>query len=90
MLTRYRVVEGFPSLCAHVVGLQLPLGKLSKATILQGFSVLKVLSEVLDHPGGPESTTRGGFQNACEQLSGDYYSCVIYSDSLGSRLNLNL
>ncbi|KIO19815.1 hypothetical protein M407DRAFT_222126 [Tulasnella calospora MUT 4182] len=58
---------------------KLPLGKLSKATILQGFSVLKVLSEVLDHPGGPDSINRGGFQSACEQLSGDYYSIIPHA-----------
>lgn len=58
---------------------KLPLGKLSKATILQGFSVLKVLSEVLDQPGGPASTSRGGLNNACEQLSGDYYSIIPHA-----------
>ncbi|KAG8941272.1 hypothetical protein FRC04_004634 [Tulasnella sp. 424] len=58
---------------------QLPLGKLSKATILQGFSVLKVLSEVLEQPGGPASTSRGGLNNACEQLSGDYYSIIPHA-----------
>ncbi|KAG8930718.1 hypothetical protein FRC01_002368 [Tulasnella sp. 417] len=58
---------------------KLPLGKLSKATILQGFTVLKTLSEVLDHPNGPDSTNRGGFQSACEQLSGDYYSIIPHA-----------
>lgn len=53
---------------------KLPLGKLAKSTILQGFSVLKTLSEVINDPNGTTAGELGGWANACEKLSGDYYS----------------
>ncbi|KAG8985984.1 hypothetical protein FRB90_004320 [Tulasnella sp. 427] len=33
----------------------------------------------MDNPGGAECTSRGGFQTACEQLSGDYYSIIPHA-----------
>ncbi|KAK0464174.1 PARP-domain-containing protein [Armillaria novae-zelandiae] len=48
---------------------KLPLGKLSKATILSGFNALKTLSEVLDDPSCDARA-------AIEQLTGAYYSII--------------
>ncbi|KAK0506495.1 poly polymerase catalytic domain-containing protein [Armillaria luteobubalina] len=56
---------------------KLPLGKLSKATILSGFNALKTLSEVLDDPGCDAVEQNGGNQRAAiEQLTGAYYSII--------------
>ncbi|KAI0063109.1 PARP-domain-containing protein [Artomyces pyxidatus] len=55
---------------------KLPLGKLAKAAILNGFSALKTLSEVLEHPDSAEVTQRGGFVRACEDLTSNYYSII--------------
>ncbi len=58
---------------------KLPLGKLSKATILSGFNALKTLSEVLDDPSCDAVKQNGGSQRAAiEQLTGAYYSCVTW------------
>ncbi|KAK0473548.1 poly polymerase catalytic domain-containing protein [Armillaria luteobubalina] len=56
---------------------KLPLGKLSKATILSGFNALKTLSEVLDDPRCDAVEQNGGNQRAAiEQLTGAYYSII--------------
>ena len=53
---------------------KLPLGKLAKSTILNGFAALKVLSEVIGQPDGTVSKSHGGFRKAVEDLTGRYYS----------------
>lgn len=58
---------------------KLPLGKLAKSTILSGFSALKKLAEVLDKQNGDLANSLGGFQHACEQLSGEYYSIIPHA-----------
>ncbi|KAG8849074.1 hypothetical protein FRB91_010272 [Serendipita sp. 411] len=58
---------------------KLPLGNLSKNTILRGFAALKDLSDVIDAPNGPASTSRGGFRNACDVLSAQYYSIIPHA-----------
>ncbi|KAI1785714.1 PARP-domain-containing protein [Ganoderma leucocontextum] len=55
---------------------KLPLGKLAKSTILNGFSALKALSEVISQPDGPVSTQNGGFRQAVEHLTNRYYSII--------------
>jgi len=55
---------------------KLPLGKLAKSTILNGFAALKTLAEVLDKPDGDKAKELGGLRPACEQLSGVYYSII--------------
>ncbi|SJL05268.1 related to poly polymerase [Armillaria ostoyae] len=56
---------------------KLPLGRLSKATILSGFNALKTLSEVLDDPSCDAVKQNGGSQRAAiEQLTGAYYSII--------------
>ncbi|THH21021.1 hypothetical protein EW146_g480 [Bondarzewia mesenterica] len=55
---------------------KLPLGKLAKSTILNGFAALKVLSEVIADPTGNTATSLGGFAQACQELTGRYYSIV--------------
>ena len=53
---------------------KLPLGKLSKNTILQGFSALKQLADVIKDPNGEVAKANGGQRAAIEHLSGVYYS----------------
>ncbi|KAI5120236.1 hypothetical protein M0805_000050 [Coniferiporia weirii] len=53
---------------------KLPLGKLSKATILKGFAALKSLSEVVENAN--KTTQYGAYDNACSELSGQYYSII--------------
>ncbi|KAG8894028.1 hypothetical protein FRB99_001559, partial [Tulasnella sp. 403] len=65
-----------PAECTAPPEVQLPLGKLSKATILQGFTVLKTLSEVINNPQGDVARQNGGFATACQTLSGSYYSVI--------------
>ncbi|KAJ7171802.1 poly polymerase catalytic domain-containing protein [Mycena crocata] len=55
---------------------KLPLGKLAKSTILQGFAALKVLSEVIENPNGETAKSYGNYHQACEQLSSSYYSVI--------------
>ncbi|KAI0353197.1 PARP-domain-containing protein [Trametes cingulata] len=55
---------------------KLPLGKLAKSTILAGFSALKTLSEVIAQPDGDTARSFGGFRNAAEELTGQYYSII--------------
>ncbi|KAJ3905195.1 PARP-domain-containing protein [Lentinula edodes] len=55
---------------------KLPLGKLSKATILKGFAALKALSEVIDNPNSEEAKRWGGQQAGCAELTNRYYSII--------------
>ncbi|VDC02029.1 unnamed protein product [Peniophora sp. CBMAI 1063] len=55
---------------------KLPLGKMSKSTILNGFSALKLLSEVINDPSGAVAQQHGGFATACTELTNNYYSVI--------------
>ncbi|KAJ4485480.1 PARP-domain-containing protein [Lentinula aciculospora] len=55
---------------------KLPLGKLSKATILKGFAALKALSEVIDNHNSEEAKKWGGQQAGCAELTNRYYSII--------------
>ncbi|KAJ3481381.1 hypothetical protein NLI96_g7694 [Meripilus lineatus] len=55
---------------------KLPLGKLAKSTILNGFAALKLLSEVIQDPNGDTSKEYGGFRSAVDTLTGRYYSII--------------
>ncbi|THH26583.1 hypothetical protein EUX98_g7607 [Antrodiella citrinella] len=55
---------------------KLPLGKLAKGTILNGFAALKTLSEVISNPGSATATQMGGYRKAVEDLTGRYYSII--------------
>ncbi|KAG2142574.1 poly polymerase catalytic domain-containing protein [Suillus cothurnatus] len=55
---------------------KLPLGKLAKSTILNGFAALKKLAEVVQYPDGDIAKSLGGFQTACETLTSEYYSII--------------
>ncbi|CEL52142.1 poly [Rhizoctonia solani AG-1 IB] len=66
---------------AHLLAMKydankLPLGKMSKTTILNGFAALKKLSEVIDNPSGELTQEFGGYGKACAELSGRYYSII--------------
>ncbi|TDL28933.1 PARP-domain-containing protein [Rickenella mellea] len=56
---------------------KLPLGKLAKSTILNGFAALKELSEVINNP--TKAAEYGGLEQACVDLSGRYYSIIPHS-----------
>ncbi|KAF8917575.1 PARP-domain-containing protein [Mucidula mucida] len=55
---------------------KLPLGKLSKNTILSGFSALKKISEVLADPNCDLAKEHGGRNPALQTLSNAYYSII--------------
>ncbi|KAL5534672.1 hypothetical protein ACEPAG_1136 [Sanghuangporus baumii] len=57
---------------------KLPLGKLSKATILRGFAALKALADVIENTGSTNNAAAqyGGFDAACAELSNQYYSII--------------
>ncbi|KAI0073797.1 PARP-domain-containing protein [Panus rudis PR-1116 ss-1] len=55
---------------------KLPLGKLAKSTILNGFAALKTLSEVINNPDGDTAKAHGGYRRAVEDLTGRYYSII--------------
>ncbi|KAI0697472.1 PARP-domain-containing protein [Cytidiella melzeri] len=55
---------------------KLPLGKLAKSTILNGFAALKILSEVLNDANCDAAKELGGFRSAVETLTGRYYSII--------------
>ncbi|KJA17358.1 hypothetical protein HYPSUDRAFT_46567 [Hypholoma sublateritium FD-334 SS-4] len=55
---------------------KLPLGKLAKSTVLNGFAALKLLSEVIQNPNGETAKDHGGARAACEHLSSSYYSII--------------
>ncbi|KAG8814974.1 hypothetical protein FRC17_000908 [Serendipita sp. 399] len=58
---------------------KLPLGNLSKNTLLRGFAALKDLSEVLDNPNGNAARQLGGIHQACNVLSAQYYSIIPHA-----------
>ncbi|OBZ78849.1 Poly [ADP-ribose] polymerase 2 [Grifola frondosa] len=58
---------------------KLPLGKLAKSTILNGFAALKALSEVLSQPDGDIAEQLGGYRTAVEDLTGRYYSIIPHA-----------
>ncbi|KAF9229724.1 PARP-domain-containing protein [Gyrodon lividus] len=58
---------------------KLPLGKLAKSTILNGFAALKKLAETIEKPDGDLAKSSVGFQKACEDLSGEYYSIIPHA-----------
>ncbi|KAH7883960.1 poly polymerase catalytic domain-containing protein [Phlebopus sp. FC_14] len=58
---------------------KLPLGKLAKSTILNGFAALKKLAEVLEKPDGDLAKSLGGVTAACMHLSGEYYSIIPHA-----------
>ncbi|KAL1664848.1 PARP-1-like protein [Schizophyllum commune] len=58
---------------------KLPLGKLSKNTILQGFSALKQLADVIKDPNGEVAKANGGQRAAIEHFSGVYYSIIPHA-----------
>ncbi|KAH7930598.1 PARP-domain-containing protein [Leucogyrophana mollusca] len=58
---------------------KLPLGKLAKSTVLNGFAALKKLAEVIETPDGDMAKSLGGVRQACEQLSGEYYSIIPHA-----------
>ncbi|KAL0951402.1 hypothetical protein HGRIS_008098 [Hohenbuehelia grisea] len=55
---------------------KLPLGKLSKNTILNGFAALKDLADAIQNPDSELVKTHGNKRAACEELSGRYYSII--------------
>ncbi|EIM92706.1 PARP-domain-containing protein [Stereum hirsutum FP-91666 SS1] len=58
---------------------KLPLGKLAKSTILNGFSALKSLSEVIADPAGAVATEYGSYAAACQELTNTYYSIIPHA-----------
>jgi len=50
---------------------------MSKKHILQGFEALQKLSDVINAPQGTLAEEMGGFDDACDTLSGSYYSYVL-------------
>ncbi|KAL4247742.1 Poly [ADP-ribose] polymerase [Abortiporus biennis] len=55
---------------------KLPLGKLAKSTILNGFAALKTLSEVIADPNSTAARELGGYRSAVQELTGRYYSII--------------
>ncbi|CAE6411315.1 unnamed protein product [Rhizoctonia solani] len=58
---------------------KLPLGKLAKSTILNGFTALKGIAEVLADPDGAKASELGGKRQACVTLTNAYYSVIPHS-----------
>ncbi|CAE6435046.1 unnamed protein product [Rhizoctonia solani] len=58
---------------------KLPLGKLAKSTILNGFTALKGIAEVLAEPNGAKAAEHGGQRQACIDLTNAYYSVIPHS-----------
>lgn len=58
---------------------KLPLGKLSKSTILRGFEQLKALSALFDDPSLAASQHRTSLGSATENLSNAYYSLIPHA-----------
>ncbi|KAK8056265.1 poly polymerase catalytic domain-containing protein [Apiospora rasikravindrae] len=58
---------------------KLPLGKLSKSTILRGFQALKDLSELLDDPTSAQSEHNMAFGEAIEVLSNTFFSLIPHA-----------
>ncbi|KAI0329175.1 PARP-domain-containing protein [Cubamyces sp. BRFM 1775] len=55
---------------------KLPLGKLAKSTILAGFSILKMLAEVIFQNGGTTALSPVELGPVVEELTGRYYSII--------------
>lgn len=58
---------------------KLPLGKLSKSTILEGFEVLKKIGEVIQDPSTAQSKYReygASIQAVIQELSSQYYTVI--------------
>ncbi|KAF7340131.1 Poly [ADP-ribose] polymerase [Mycena venus] len=68
---------------------KLPLGKLSKSTILRGFAALKTLAEVIEKPDGETAKEHGGFQKATSTLSSAYYSIIPHDFGFSRPTNIN-
>lgn len=77
-LTLLRIVEATLSSMNYDAN-KLPLGKLSKNTILSGFAALKELAEVLSDPQGDLCKSFGGLKSACDELTGRYYSIIPHA-----------
>ncbi|KAG8718118.1 hypothetical protein FRC08_005891 [Ceratobasidium sp. 394] len=58
---------------------KLPLGKLAKSTILNGFTALKSIAEVLAEPNGAKAAEHGGQRQACIALTNAYYSVIPHA-----------
>ena len=58
---------------------KLPLGKLSKRTINQGFQALKDLAEVIANPDVAKTKHDSTFNTATEDLSNRYYTVIPHS-----------
>ncbi|KAH7344899.1 poly polymerase catalytic domain-containing protein [Rhizoctonia solani] len=58
---------------------KLPLGKLAKSTILNGFTALKGIAEALAEPNGAKAAEFGGQRQACIALTNAYYSVIPHS-----------
>ncbi|KAF7306447.1 Poly [ADP-ribose] polymerase [Mycena indigotica] len=68
---------------------KLPLGKLAKSTVLNGFAALKALSEVINDPNGDAAKELGGLAKACEHLSGRYYSIIPHDFGFSRPVSIN-
>ncbi|KAJ7151580.1 poly polymerase catalytic domain-containing protein [Mycena filopes] len=68
---------------------KLPLGKLAKSTVLNGFAALKALAEVIENPDGEAAKTHGGFRNACDTLSSTYYSIIPHVFGMSRPTSIN-
>lgn len=55
---------------------KLPLGKLSKRTLNEGFRLLKELSELIDQPANAQTTYNMSFNAAVEHLSNRYFTII--------------
>ncbi|KAG9126988.1 Isocitrate dehydrogenase [NADP], mitochondrial precursor (Oxalosuccinate decarboxylase) [Ceratobasidium sp. 392] len=53
--------------------------KLAKSTILNGFTALKSIAEVLAEPNGATAAEHGGQRQACIALTNAYYSVIPHS-----------
>ncbi|KAJ7748474.1 poly polymerase catalytic domain-containing protein [Mycena maculata] len=68
---------------------KLPLGKLAKNTILNGFAALKALSEVIEKPDGEAAREYGSFAETCNQLSSRYYSIIPHVFGMSRPIAIN-
>lgn len=55
---------------------KLPLGKLSKRTLMAGYQILKDLSELIADPSLAQSKYNTNFQSATEDLSNSYFTTI--------------
>ena len=58
---------------------KLPLGKLSKTTILRGFQALKDLSELFDNPALAQANHGMAYPEATEALSNTFFSLIPHA-----------